>query len=863
MKRPLLALSFSLWLVACQSTPQVSPPPQNTTIEIQTPNKIQPKALIATLSAAPKPIEKPGIDVAKPQPQAQLSIKGNQIQLKMSLPPLDSFRTQALDFTDAAKITATLTDSNGNVYQPAGADGGGQVVYPVSGNLSLTFNNIYPDRLLIAELKIFDTAPALIPQTDLALAFSHNSGVDANVVMNFSTTPAGQAMKALFIANATRARAINLTDLNTLSDTITGKTGTYPTLSYTTHPSLVKVAQLATDLATQDPTALTAANYRNSGATVNATVSGLVATDLAELQVTDASSAIKTNAGNGLQIILKATPGSGLKLLAKSTGSPGTNYTYVVATNPLTLTDGGTQAVTVTATPATPTLTGLSASNGTIGSSLTITGTNFHTALAGNVVKFGTTTATVTAATATSLTVTVPAGISGTQNVTVAVGSQTNTGTNNFEVKPVITSFSPTGTYEGTSFTIAGTGFDTTPANNTVMIGSTAATVTAATATSLTVTVPVMTIGSYATTVKVGNQTSASSSFNVTPGVISLGSSNGIIGSSLTLTGKGFDTTPANNTVKFGTTTATVTAASATSLTVTVPAAISGTQNVSVTVAGLSNPGTNNFAVTPAITSLDNSSGGIGSSLTITGTGFDGTTMANNTVKFGTTTATVTAATATSITVTVPPGITGTQNVTVAVGAQTNTGTNNYAVTPAITSLSAANGVLNDSITLTGTGFDSTPANNTVKFGLTSATVTAATSTQLTVKVPNAVAGTQNITVQVGTQTSNASSFTIMPKITAVNTAETILGKPALIHGAVITLTGSGFDLSNASNNNVFFGATNITASAVIGSDLQVVVPRTLASGDLNVSVSVNSQSSNAVVSNVPVVSVSTNGGFY
>jgi len=56
--------------------------------------------------------------------------------------------------------------------------------------------------------------------------------------------------------------------------------------------------------------------------------------------------------------------------------------------------------------------------------------------------------------------------------------------------QPIITSFTPISGVVGTSVTISGTGFNTTTANNIVIFGATAATVTAATATELTVTVP-------------------------------------------------------------------------------------------------------------------------------------------------------------------------------------------------------------------------------------------------------------------------------------------------------------------------------------------------------------------------------------
>ena len=57
-----------------------------------------------------------------------------------------------------------------------------------------------------------------------------------------------------------------------------------------------------------------------------------------------------------------------------------------------------------------PTISNFSPSSGPIGTSVTITGTGFNTTASNNIVFFGATKATVTAASATSLTVTVPAG---------------------------------------------------------------------------------------------------------------------------------------------------------------------------------------------------------------------------------------------------------------------------------------------------------------------------------------------------------------------------------------------------------------------------------------------------------------------
>lgn len=108
-------------------------------------------------------------------------------------------------------------------------------------------------------------------------------------------------------------------------------------------------------------------------------------------------------------------------------------------------------------------------------------------------------------------------------------------------------------------------------------------------------------------------------------------------------------------------------------------------------------------------------------------------------------------------------GATGRQYGTNAIAARTNlTTTKGWTITgdtptgtdcgsvlvPTITSFTPTSGPIGTTVTITGTNFSTTPANNIVYFGATRATVTAATSTQLTVTVPIG-ATYQPITVQV------------------------------------------------------------------------------------------------------------------
>ena len=60
-----------------------------------------------------------------------------------------------------------------------------------------------------------------------------------------------------------------------------------------------------------------------------------------------------------------------------------------------------------------------------------------------------------------------------------------------------------------------------------------------------------------------------------------------------------------------------------------------------------------------------------------------------------------------------------------------------FAQVPAISNLSPASGPIGSPVTITGSNFSATPSANIVYFGSVRATVTAASSNQLTVTVPS------------------------------------------------------------------------------------------------------------------------------
>lgn len=89
---------------------------------------------------------------------------------------------------------------------------------------------------------------------------------------------------------------------------------------------------------------------------------------------------------------------------------------------------------------------------------------------------------------------------------------------------------------------------------------------------------------------------------------------------------------------------------------------------------------------------------------------------------------------------------------------------------PTITGMSPSTGAVGATVTITGTNFDTTSANNTVMFNGTIAAVMSSTATSITVTVPvGATTGTISVTTTGGTATSSG-SFTVTGTTTGGDT---------------------------------------------------------------------------------------------
>jgi len=263
--------------------------------------------------------------------------------------------------------------------------------------------------------------------------------------------------------------------------------------------------------------------------------------------------------------------------------------------------------------------------------------------------------------------------------------------------------------------------------------------------------------------VTVGGVASNSISYTVltSPNILTIRNTSNVditsatVGTAVRVLGGGFGTSQGGSTVTFNGTAATPTNWTADRIDAPIPSgATSG--NIVVTV---SSTASNNysFTVTPTISSLSTTSGPVGASVTINGTGF-GSTKGSSTVTFnGTAVTSYGTWSATAIPVTVPTGAT-TGNVVVTVGGVASNGvTFTVTTAPAISNLSPASGIPNTTVTITGTNLGTS---GTVTFNGTVASTGSWTSTSISATVPDDVT-TGNVVVTVSGQASNGVSFTV------------------------------------------------------------------------------------------------------
>ena len=430
-----------------------------------------------------------------------------------------------------------------------------------------------------------------------------------------------------------------------------------------------------------------------------------------------------------------------------------------------------------------PTITGLSPSSGSAGTTVTITGTGFRNEGAPIVsaVTFDGVSATYVVTSNTTITATAPAHAPGTVRVAVTTpgGTTANTSADDFTYGssvPTVTDVNPAGgpTAGGNLVVITGTGFNGVTGAAGVKFGATNATsYIVNNDTQITAVAPAGTAGAVNITVTHPvNGTSVNTVnddyvYGATPTITSVAPAAGSAagGTVVTITGTGLTGATA---VTFGGTAATTFIVNSdTTITATAPAHAAGTVDVVVTtpIGTSANTAGDNFvyvaAGAPVITDVTPGQGSTagGTSVTITGSGFTGATA----VTFcGVAATSFTVTNATTITAVAPARTAGTCDVVVTtpLGTSPNTADDNfiYGAAPSITSISPTSGATagGTSVTITGTGFTGATG---VTFGSTAATsFTVNSDTSITAVAPAGSNGVVSIrvTTPLGTSADTA-----------------------------------------------------------------------------------------------------------
>ena len=496
--------------------------------------------------------------------------------------------------------------------------------------------------------------------------------------------------------------------------------------------------------------------------------------------------------------------------------------------------------ITLVQTPA-PSITNLNPASGPLGTSLTITGTNFGASQGSSSVLIGGGVPTVTSWSDTSIVAIVPnLTCLANADVIVAVNGLTSNSANfSITPSPNITNLSAFTGSVGDLVIISGTTFGASQGTSRVTFnGISAGTASSWSATSIGVVVP-----NGATTGPVVVTVSCIASdgpfFAVVPrpapSITNLSPNAGVFGTSITIAGTNFAALQGTSTVTFNGTTATPTSWSSTNITAPVPTGAT-TGNVVVVVGGVASNGVS-FSVTsltPTITSLNPSNGPAGTSVTITGTNF-GATQGNSTVTLNGASATPTSWSATSIVASLPIGATTGPAVVTVGGFSSNRAT--FAVTPNVSGLNPSSGPIFTSVTVSGSNFGASQGASTVTFGGIGVAPSSWSDTSFLITAPNLSAGPADVQVTVGGFGSNAVAFQVRPAITSLNPTSGPMATS-------VTITGSSFGVTQGTST-VTFNGTAATPMSWGDNSITVPVPSGATSG--NVVVTVGGVASNGV----------------
>ncbi|SJZ62579.1 IPT/TIG domain-containing protein [Chitinophaga eiseniae] len=388
-----------------------------------------------------------------------------------------------------------------------------------------------------------------------------------------------------------------------------------------------------------------------------------------------------------------------------------------------------------------PSVTSFWPNSGKAGTIVTIHGTGFDRK--NSEADFNGTAAAVVSVNDTIMTVLAPAGGSS-GKLSVKTGDKTlEAGTYTYQDLSM-RGVNPLNGPAGTNVVIIGEGFSSMNAPAKVMINGKEATITSVNDTTLIAAVPVS-AGSGTIRVVVDGKEVTGPAF-LFQDISKIKPLKGGKGTHVTITGEGFNTVSAGNAVAFNGKVGTVISATATQLVVATPDDVA-TGPLSVTINGQKTVGPVFTVIPPPVlNTIAPLSGPAGRDVTITGANFSSLAEENN-VTFNGVAGVVKQAGEKELIVTIPAGA-GTGNMKVWVNGQETGGPQFREQNLGVVSLSPDNGLAGTTITVSGIGFSSNPAENIVTFNGVTANVVSATATTLAVIAPvNVTTGTVNVKV--------------------------------------------------------------------------------------------------------------------
>lgn len=459
------------------------------------------------------------------------------------------------------------------------------------------------------------------------------------------------------------------------------------------------------------------------------------------------------------------------------------------------LTGIGPEFRVLAAAPA-PAITDVQPRSSAPGAEVRILGESFSPRITENAVTLNGAPVVVRTATPTELRVIVPQGatsgrfavrVTGAGEATAPVDLMIGAGLQ-------IASFTPTVAAPGSRVTIAGSGFSPRARFNRVFVGSTPARVLAQGETSLTIEVPAgATSGPLMVEVRGGGRTYSSAPLVVQPAPAISGFSPpaGTPGAQVRIQGSGFGTDVRVVQVTIGGVAATVRGLTPTEVVAEIPrTAVDGPIAITVNGVGpVASAAPFDVLVAPAIADFQPRSGGVGTEVTITGTGFS-PTASQDRVSLSGVACPVIAATPTELRVRIPQAASGPLTVEVENAGSART-SRPFVVTtpPVIARIEPESGTVASIFSIHGNSFGTNPALVEVTLADRRLEIRSLTDTRIDVLVPaGAQSGPVRVTVRLQGSVTASRPFTVLGgfTVTAIEPAAAYPGQP-------ITIRGTGF----------------------------------------------------------------------